>query len=332
MKNDISRGEIVIYKVRDNRIKLEVKLKKDTVWLSQKQIAELFSTERSVITKHLRNIFKDKELEQNLVCANFAHTAIDGKTYQVKLYNLDAIISVGYRVNSRRATQFRIWATRVLKDYLVKGYALNQKRLVSEQAKKLEELKLTISFIKSKAVHPELTGQAQELLNIVDEYANALTLLYEYDNKTLAINKKKKPSFALTYEHADRLVAEVKIKLYQRGESSELFGQQVGHKFRSIIGSLCQTFDKKELYPSVEEKAAHLFYFTIKDHPFADGNKRIASLLFIYFLEQNNYLLKRTGERKINDNTLVALSLLIAASQPKEKDVMIKLITNLLKE
>jgi hypothetical protein len=166
-KNDISKGQIVIYKTRDNHIRLDVKLEKETVWLTQKQIAELFTTERSVVTKHLRNIFKNKELEYNSVCAKFAHTAADGKTYQTKLYNLDVIISIGYRINSMRATQFRVWATNVLRNYLIKGYALNQKRLIGEQAKRLAELQETIGFIASKANHPELTGQAQELLNII---------------------------------------------------------------------------------------------------------------------------------------------------------------------
>jgi death-on-curing family protein len=325
---DAKKGKIVIYKAKSGNVRLDVKLEKETVWLTQKQLAGLFSTERSVITKHLNNIFQTGELDEK---SNVQKMHIPFSDKPVKLYNLDVILSVGYRVNSKRATQFRIWATRILKDYLVKGYALNQKRLHEHEAA-LKGLRETIAFIGAKASHPQLAGKADELLKLLNEYANALTILHEYDNKSLSIAKREKPIFILTYETTGEIIDEIGMRLREKGEASELFGREVGHKFKSIIGAIYQTFDRKDLYASIEEKAAHLLYLTIKDHPFSDGNKRIASLMFVYFLEKNGYLRKANGEYKINDNTIVALSLLIATSDPREKDMMIKIITNLLKD
>jgi len=329
-EGEVGKGSIVIYQGKGGTAKLEVKLEKETVWLTQKQIADLFKTDRSVITKHLGNIFKSGELRENSVCAKIAHTAADGKTYETRFYNLDIIISVGYRVNSHRATQFRIWATRVLKSYLIKGYALNEKRLL-EQGVKLKELQTAISFINSKSSHPEMTGRERLLLDLVNEYSNSLTLLHQFDNKALEIYGRKRPSYVLTYDGSKGFIEEIRGKLNQKGEASGLFGQEISHKLDGIIGALYQTFDKKELYRSVEEKAAHLLYFVIKDHPFGDGNKRIGSLLFISYLDRNDYLRRENGEKKITDTTIVALALLVATSHPSEKDVMIKIITNLLK-
>lgn len=324
------KGEIIIYKSKGGGIRLDVRLENETVWLTQRQIGILFLTERSVITKHLKNIFKDRELDEQSVCAIFAHTAADGKAYKTGYYNLDAIISVGYRINSRRATQFRVWATNVLKNYLVQGYVLDQKRLFDHESA-LKDLRETIAFISSKTVHPQLTGKTDELLKLLNEYANALTILYKYDNKSLSLSKRAIPCFVMTYEMAIKAVSDIRARLQDKGEAGDLFGRSVGVKFKSIIGALYQTFDKKELYSSVDEKAANLLYLTIKDHPFTDGNKRIASMLFIYFLEKNRYLRKTNGDRKVNDNTIVALSLLIASSDPSEKDMMIRIITNLVK-
>lgn len=325
-----SRGEIVIYQTKDKKVQIEVKLEQETVWLTQKQIAEVFKIERSVITKHLRNIFKNKELSRDSVCAKIAHTALDGKVYQTTFYNLDVIISVGYRVNSNRATQFRIWATKVLKDYIVRGYSVNEKRLL-KQTEKLRELQNTISFLHDKSHRQLLENKAQAILNLLGDYSKSLSILEQYDTNKLEIIKGKKPEFILTYTHCLEIIIKVKTELLLRKEAGELFGQDIDRKFESIVKNLYQTFAGKELYESIGEKAAHLLYFSIKDHPFVDGNKRIASLLFIYFLERNEYLFKENGERKINDNALVALALLIAVSEPKEKDVMIKIITNLLK-
>jgi len=327
---DIKRGEVIIYKEKSGTVRLDVRLEKETVWLTQKQISELFLTDRSVITKHLGNIFKSKELRENSVCAKIAHTAKDGKVYSTKFYNLDIIISVGYRVNSNRATQFRIWATRVLKNYLVKGYVLNQKKLI-EHATNLRELQDTIAFISSKATYPQLIGKTDDLLKLLSEYSKALTILHEYDNNLLKINKRREPTYILTYGSSVEMINEIRGRLREKGEATELFGRESGHRFKGIIGALYQTFDRKELYASVEEKAAHILYLIIKDHPFSDGNKRVGSLLFVYFLDKNGYLRKPGGEAKFNDNTIVALSLLIAASDPREKETMIKIVTNLLK-
>ncbi|MBU1164613.1 virulence RhuM family protein [Patescibacteria group bacterium] len=331
MKKNISnrRGEILIYKAKNGQTQIEVKLQQETIWLNQAQIASLFNIERSVITKHLRNIFKSKELNENSVCAKIAHTAPDGKNYKTNFYNLDVIISVGYRVNSRSATQFRIWATKILKDYLVKGYSLNQKKL-QEQQSKFKELQNTIDFIAQKSRHPELQAQVKELLDIVQKYSRSFKILQQYDSGKLKIQKQKSAQFILTYSKCLEIIKQTKSTLAKKGEASNLFGQDASGRFKGTIGSIYQTFDQKELYKSLEEKAAHLLYLTIKDHNFIDGNKRIASLFFIYFLYKNNYLYRKEGEQKINDNTLVALALLIATSDPKEKDTMIKIVTNLL--
>lgn len=324
------KGEIIIYRTKDKQINLEVRLEQETIWLAQKQIAGLFGTQRPAITKHLNNIFNSKELEQNSVCSILEHTAQDGKKYKTQFYNLDAIISVGYRVNSARATQFRIWATRVLKEHLLHGYTINQKRLL-EQNERLKELQKAIAFIESKSHKELLQWQSKELLVIVNEYTKALTILEQYDKKKLVLQKAKRPVFTLTGQECQSIIRRIKEELTRRKEASDLFGQQAGKKLEGIIGNLYQTFGGNELYRSVEEKAAHLLYFLVKDHPFVDGNKRIASMLFIYFLERNNYLLKESGEKKINDNALIALTLLIATSEPSEKEVMVKIITNLLK-
>ena len=331
---NVKRGEVVIYKAKSGGIRLDVKLEKETVWLTQAQMARLFDKDVRTVSEHIQNVFKERELERISTIRKFRIVQTEGKRRierDVDFYNLDVIISVGYRVKSKVGTQFRIWATNILKNYMIKGYALNQKRLI-EKEKALQDLQDTIAFISGKAVHPQLTGKGNELLKLLNEYANALTILNKYDNKSLSVAGRKPPTFILTYEHAHYSINDIKSRLCEKGEASELFGQEASHKFRSIIGALYQTFDGKDLYRSIEEKAANLLYLTIKDHPFSDGNKRIASLIFIYYLEKNGYLRKISGERKINDNAIVALSLLIAASDPREKDMMIKIITNLLKD
>jgi death-on-curing family protein len=330
--NDVEKGEIVIYKAKDNTIRLDVRLEKETVWLSQFQMAKLFNKTSPTINEHLKNIYHEGELERNSTIRKFRIVQIEGKRRierNIDFYNLDVIISVGYRVKSMRGTQFRIWATTVLRNYLVKGYALNQKRL-HEHERALKELRETIAFITSKASHPQLNNKAEDLLKLLNEYSSALTILYEYDNKSLSLASKTKPYFVLGYDLAIEIISNIKAKLIERNEASNLFGHETGNKFKSIIGALYQTFDKKDLYLSVEEKASHLLYLIIKDHPFSDGNKRIASLMFVYFLEKNGYLYKANGECKVTNNTVVAISLLIAASDPREKDMMIKIVTNLI--
>jgi death-on-curing family protein len=324
---------IVIYKTKEGP-SLEVKLEKETLWLTLNQIALLFDVQKAAISKHIKNIFKTGELEPDSTVSKMETVQMEGNRRIKRLltyFNLDVIIAVGYRVNSYRATQFRIWATKVLKNYLVQGYAINEKRLL-EQTQKIKELQNTINFIQQKSKLPELKGQAEELLSLISQYANSFTLLYQYDENIISTYKTKKSKFILKYEECKNLIEKLKQKLIEKNEASDLFGREVDNKFRAIIGTIYQTFDKKELYPTIGDKSANLLYLTIKDHPFVDGNKRIASFLFVYFLEKNNYLFKKSGERKITDTSLVALSLLIATSKPEEKDIIINLITNFLRD
>jgi death-on-curing family protein len=312
-----------------------VRLEKETVWLTQAQIALLFGTQRPAITKHLKNIFTSGELNEKVVSSileqTTQHGAIKGKTQikNVKFYNLDAIISVGYRVNSKHATQFRIWATKTLREHLVKGYTINENRLLQTK-NHLQELQNAISFLQEKSKHKLLTWQEQEILNLLANYSKTLTLLEQYDKEKLSLNKKTKSKFVFKHEEIINIIGQIKKELVAKKEASDLFGQENSNKFKGILGSIYQTFGKKELYPSIEEKAAHLLYFVIKDHPFIDGNKRIASFLFVYFLDKNNFLYRKTGEKKINDNALTAIALLIAISDRKDKDVLIKIVTNLI--
>ena len=328
MKKETKKGEIVIYK-SERGPDIKIKIEADTIWLMQKQIALLFGTQRPAITKHLNNILEEGELKEKLVSSILEHTAEDGKKYKTKFYNLDAIISVGYRVNSKKATQFRVWATKTLKDYLVKGYAVNEKRLLEAESR-FKELQTTVDFLRQKAKHELLTGQEQEILNLLADYSKTLTLLEQYDKEKVVLSKKGKGIFVLDHAMAVKVIEEIRKELINKKEAGDLFGIDNRNSLPGILGNILQTFDRKELYPSIEEKAAHLLYFIIKDHPFADGNKRIGSFLFVYFIDKNKYLYRENGEKKINDNALTALSLLIAISDPKEKDKLIKIITNLL--
>ncbi|MGC8822917.1 MAG: RhuM family protein [Desulfurella sp.] len=327
-EKEIKRGEVIIYKSKDGP-KLEVRLEEDTVWLDAHLMARLFDVNRPAIVKHINNIYKSSELDKNLTCSILEQVAADGKIRKMNLYNLDMIISVGYRVNSKRATEFRIWATKTLKEHLVKGYTINEKQLL-QASDKLLELQKTITFLQEQSKHELIAGQEQEILNLLAHYARSLTLLEQYDNAKIPLKSKSKGTFVLHYNDAQKIIAQLKKELIAKKEAGDLFGKEVQQKFQSILNNIYQTFDKKELYPSLEEKAAHLLYLIIKDHPFVDGNKRIASFLFVYFLNRNNALYRTSGERKINDNTLTTLALLIAISKPEEKDTFIKLITNLL--
>lgn len=323
-KQDFKKGEIVIYKSKGVPV-LEVRLEEDTLWLRQDEIAKLYGKERSVITKHINKIFSDKEVDKK---SNVHFLHIPNSDKPVTFYSLDMILAVGYRTNSSRAINFRKWATNVLKNYLLKGYAINQKRLLKAQ-EKFRELQSTISFLQEKTKHELLAGQEKEILNLLGNYSKTLSLLEQYDKNKLPLAKKSKGKFILEYDEAKRVIKEIKKDLMAKKEASQLFGQETDNKFKAIIGNIYQTFGGKELYPSLEEKAAHLLYFTIKDHPFVDGNKRIASFLFIYYLSKNDHLYRPTGEKKINDNALTALSLLIAISHLEDKEILIKIITNL---
>ncbi len=328
---EIKKGEVVIFKSNEGP-KLEVRLEEESVWLNLNQLSLLFDTDKSGLSRHLRNIFNNRELLRNSTVAKIATVQIEGKrriTRNIEYYNLDVIISVGYRVNSQRATQFRIWATRTLKNHLVKGYTINEKRLQSAQ-KNLLELTETIEYLKEKSKHELLAGQEREILSLLSDYSRSLSLLEQYDKDKLAVKKKEKEKYNINYEDAFSVIQKIKDDLLARKEASQIFGQEDGNKFKAILGNIYQTFGGKDLYSSLEEKAAHLLYFIIKDHPFSDGNKRIGSFLFIYYLDGNNFLHKKSGEKKINDNALTSLALLIAISDPKEKGKMINLITNLL--
>jgi len=330
---DIKKGEIVIYKSKDGP-KLEVRLDKETVWLTQKQMALLFDKEISTINEHIKNIYKEGELDEKSTIRKFRIVQNEGGRRvkrDIEFYNLDVVISVGYRVKSLRGTQFRIWATKTLKEHLIKGYTINEKRLLQER-NCLQELQNAISFLQEKSKHKLLEGQGQEILNLLSNYSKTLTLLEQYDKKKLEVVKETKSKFVLKYENAKQVVEKIKKELIDKKEASDLFGQETDDKFKAILGNIYQTFGRKEVYPSLEEKATHLLYFIIKDHPFVDGNKRIASFLFIYFLDKNNFLYRKTGEKKINDNALTSLSLLIAISDHEEKDILIKIITNLLSD
>ena len=329
--SEIKRGDIIIYKTAKNEVDLSVRLEKETIWLTQKQIATLFGKGVPTINEHIKSIFKEGELRENSVIRKSRITASDGKMYSTNFYNLDVVLSVGYRVNSKRATQFRIWATKTLRQYLVKGYAINEKRLV-EAREKFKELQVAIRFLEEKSKKELLTGQGGEVLSLLASYAKTLTLLDEYDNGKIRETKGVKSKFVLTYENCARVIEELKKELSAKGEAGELFGQERGGSFEGIINGLYQTFGGKELYSTIEDKASHILYLIIKDHPFSDGNKRSGAFLFVYFLDKSEYLYRQSGERKISDTALTALALLIAESDPKEKEVMVKIIKNLISE
>ena len=316
--------QIQIYTSADGQIRLDVSLEQETVWLTQAQMAELFGTKRPAITKHLGNIYKSGELDEEGTCSILEHMADHGQRYQTKQYNLDAIISVGYRVNSSRATQFRIWATRVLKQHLVEGYTLNQSRL-QERGIEFEQAIALLSrtLANQQLVRPE--GEA--VLSVIGEYARSWSLLQAYDEQSLAENTAKQQDMrGLQLPEVLAAVAELKAALINKGEATELFGQLRGEGLASAIATIEQGFGDELFYPNVASRAAHLLYFVIKNHPLADGNKRTGSFLFLWYLRLNQHLLAKPLEQLINDNTLVALALLVAESLPEQKELMIRLI------
>jgi prophage maintenance system killer protein len=317
--------DVILYNAEDGKVRLEVHLERETVWLTQDQMADLFGRERSVITKHVRNVFKEGELEEASVRAKFAHTAADGKTYQVQGYNLDVIISVGYRVKSKRGTQFRQWATQVLREHLVRGFTLNEKRL-QEQEQKLDDLRRTVGLLEKTLVHQAIgLDEAKGLLQVITDYAYALTTLDRFDHGTLAIEQTTRPAaYEMTYAAAMQIVTAMKTGF------GGLFGLEKDQGFKSALGAVYQTFGGDELYPSVEEKAANLLYFVVMNHAFSDGNKRIGAALFIAFLAGNHALYRGDGSKRIADNALVALTLLIAESRPRDKETIIKVIVSLI--
>ncbi len=330
MEKEKQKGEIIIYQGRHRDIQIEVSLENEAIWLNQTQISKLFGIERSVITKHLRNIFNSHELLEK---SNVQKMHIASSDKPVKFYSLDAVLSVGYRANSRRATQFRIWATSVLKEHILKGYTIDEKRLKKNQTLKLKELEKTVSLLQGIIRSKSLSGtEAKGLLSVIADYANSWILLQQYDSGELQTKKGITKGISLIgSEEALDAIRTLQNHLKKKGEGSDIFGvERPLGSIEGILNGIRQSFGGKEVYPSLEEKAAHLLYFIIKQHPLIDGNKRVASLLFIFFLSKNQYLYKKSGERKVNDNALVALALLIAESKPSEKEVMISLVTNLL--
>jgi len=320
-------NDVEIYTAKDGKAQIAVRFENETVWLSLNQLAQLFGRDKSVISRHLKRIFEDRELSRKSVVAKNATTAADGKTYEVEYFNLDVIISVGYRVNSKRGTQFRQWATQRLRDYLVKGYAINEKRLKASQ-QQLTDLKKSLSLLENVVKQKQLsTDEAVGLLKVVAAYSHALNLLDQYDHQQLQVPQAKKASVKkLTYVEAIK-----QIGLWRKQQNAgKLFGNEKDESFQSSLQTIYQTFGGKDLYPSLHEKAANLLYFVVKNHSFTDGNKRIAAGLFLYFLDKNKQLYATDGSKIIADNTLVAITIMIAESNPDDKEMMIKLIVNLM--
>lgn len=322
--------DIAIFKGKEGEVELKVNVQNDSVWLSLDQMSTLFGRDKSTLSRHIKNIYKTAELSQKETVAKNATVQKEGKktvTRQIEYYNLDMIISVGYRVNSKQGTQFRIWATNLLRQHLIKGYTLNAGRL---EYAKLQELKSAVSLIRQAMTSKQLSGDESEgLLKVITDYAETWLLLEQYDKGALEMPKSTKRTVApLELSEARTLIASLKKNLMRQRQASDLFGKEKDDGLERILAALQQTFDQQELYGSVEEKASHLLYFITKDHPFIDGNKRIAAFLFIVYLTRTKYVTARDGERKFSDSALVALVLLIAESRPGQKDVLIRLIMN----
>ena len=325
-----NNNQIIIYQTDDDQTQIDVRLENETVWLTQAQMAELFQTDRTSIVRHINKIYADDELDRDSTCAKIAQVQKEGQRTvrrSIPYFNLDMIISVGYRVNSKRGVKFRQWANRVLKQYLIKGYAINE-RLRHEQ---ISELRQLVQVVGRTLQHREQenTIETQDLLDVVVDYTYALDTLDNYDYERLTIDQTTKvASFHATYENAMEQIQRLRDKF----GASILFGNEKDDSFRSSIGQIYQTFGGEELYPSVEEKAAMLLYLVTKNHSFSDGNKRIAATLFLWFLNNNKILYNSDGSKRIADSTLVALTLMIAESKTEEKDVMVKVVVNLINQ
>lgn len=319
-------NSIEIYRSQDGSVQLNVKLENGTVWLTQSQMAELFGRDRTVIARHINNCYKEGELDKNITCAKFAHMGKDqDQMYETAMYNLDVIISVGYRVKSVQGTRFRQWANSVLKQYLIKGYVINQQIKLDRYNELKDVVRLMARAIgmQEKVTNDEYGG----LFNVISDYVYALDTLDHYDYQSLSIQQTtKEEPFRATYDNAMEAINALKDKF----GGSQWFANEKDDSFKSSIGQIYQTFGGEELYPSVEEKAAMLLYLVVKNHSFSDGNKRIAAMLFLWFLNNNHVLYAEDGHKRIADNTLVALTLMIAESRTEEKDVMVKVVVNLI--
>ena len=326
----MEENKIIIYQTEDGKTQIDVRLENDTVWLTQAQMAELFQTDRTSIVRHIQNIYKIGELDRESTCAKIAQVQTEGHRYvrrTIPYFNLDMIISVGYRINSKRGVKFRQWANKILKDYLIKGYAVND-NIRREQIGELRQLVGILGrTIQSQPLMP--SEESQALFDVVTDYAYALDTLDNYDYERLTIEKTtQEERFHATYNNAIRAIEGLREKF----GGSSLFGNEKDDSFKSSIGQIYQTFGGKELYPSVEEKAAMLLYLVTKNHSFSDGNKRIAATLFLWFLNNNGILYREDGTKRLADNTLVALTLMIAESKTEEKDVMVKVVVNLINQ
>jgi len=323
-------GQILLYQGRDGKTEVEVSLRDETVWLSQKQMASLFDKDTDTIGLHLRKIFNEGELDEAATTEDSSVVQQEGPRRvrrKIRFYNLDAIISVGYRVNSKRGTQFRIWATNVLRQHLVEGYTLNQKRL-QDQSDKIRELQQAIRMIDQIADHKALASdEASGLIRVMRDYAYGLDLIDAYDHQRVDVSEvSEQGGVPLDYQAARQAIGELR-KLYQAGD---LFGREKDDSFQGSLANVFQTFNKQQLYPSIEEKAANLLYFLVRNHPFVDGNKRIAAFMFLWFLEKNQYLYRPDRSKRIADNALVALTLMFAESRPQEKDLIVNMTINLI--
>jgi len=326
----MNNSEIQIFTSKDGKTEIQVTLENETVWLNQYQLESLFQTNRTSINRHISNIYKTEELDKESTCAKFAQVQKEGNREikrQIQYYNLDVIISVGYRVNSKRGTEFRIWANKILKEYLIKGFSINELRL-KKQNEQLKELQKSVKLI-GEAINQKVlsTDESIGLLAIISDYAYALDILDQYDYNTLKIAETtEKKSVQITYEEA---IGQIEFVKRKHG-NSDLFGKEKDKSFRSSVSTIYQTFDGKDLYPGIEEKAANLLYLITKNHSFADGNKRIAAFLFLYFLGKNGILYNENGNKRIADNALVAITLMIAISKPEDKDIIVRIIVNLI--
>lgn len=309
----MNKNEIILFETEDRMISLPVMVKDETVWLNRNQLSELFERDIKTVGKHINNALKEELSGQNTVVAKFATTASDGKKYMVEHYNLDVIISVGYRVKSKRGIEFRRWANCVLKEYIIKGYAVNHNRM--------NQLNEVIRVMK----RAENSLDTKQVLTVVERYSQALELLDAYDHQNMERPKGSKATYILTYEECRKVIDNMKF-----GDSSSLFGNEKDDSFKGSIGTIYQSFAGEDLYPTLEEKAANLLYFVTKNHSFFDGNKRIAATIFLYFLDKNDALFKN-GEKLIDDHTLVALTIMIAESNPEEKEMMVSVIMNCIK-
>jgi len=323
MSRDPAKGEVVLYQTPGGGVELQVRLERESIWLTQKQMSVLFDKDTDTIGLHLRNVFAEGELQESATTEKYSEVRTEGTRRvrrRVRIYNLDVIISVGYRVKSQRGTQFRIWATQVLRDHIIKGYSANQNRLL--------ELNQTVRLVAGVIQRRDLTGdEAKALLQVLGEYNRALGLLDDYDHQRVQAPKTAgRTVFILSYDEALRIVAQLR----DRFSESSVFGVEKDKGLASALGAIVQTFDGRDLYPSLEEKAANLLYFLVKNHAFVDGNKRIAAALFLWFLDRNGVLHSDSGDRLVSDAALVAMTLMISESKPDEREVLVHIMTHLL--